>query len=170
MYCASNISCNDTILSVSLKIPLLTRRNSCICPPVPTNNPAWTQKVRTYVPASHWTQKIPNFRCGLYSINLLSYIVRIRNCRLTAEINGGRWNKAPRNVVSIVRYNNFESSRVLCNRNTPIYSFPALCCALTNRVARSKQTIKHPVTLGSNVPECPVRSTRNIRLIHETTS
>lgn len=29
---------------------------------------------------------------------------------------------------------------------------------------------KLPVVLGSNVPECPVLSTFNIRLIHATTS
>ena len=60
------------------------------------------------------------------------------------------------------------------NRTTPIYSFPADCWDLTRRVARSIQTIKHPDTLGSNVPEWPVFETGNalqkIRLIHATTS
>lgn len=32
------------------------------------------------------------------------------------------------------------------------------------------QTIKHPVTLGSKVPECPVFSTFRIFLIQATTS
>ena len=50
------------------------------------------------------------------------------------------------------------------------YSFPADCWDFTNLVARSIQTIKHPVTLGSNVPECPVLSTRRILLIQATTS
>lgn len=50
------------------------------------------------------------------------------------------------------------------------YSFPALCCALTRRVARSMHTIRLPVTLGSSVPLCPVFSTRIMRLIHATTS
>lgn len=30
--------------------------------------------------------------------------------------------------------------------------------------------MRHPVTFGSRVPECPVLSTRKMRLIHETTS
>lgn len=55
-------------------------------------------------------------------------------------------------------------------RTTPTYSFPADCWALTRRVARSTHTMRQPVTLGSSVPECPVFSTRRIRLIHETTS
>jgi len=33
-----------------------------------------------------------------------------------------------------------------------------------------RQTIKHPVTLGSKVPLCPVFSTLRIFLIHATTS
>ena len=53
---------------------------------------------------------------------------------------------------------------------TPTYSLPALCCALTSRVARSMQTIRQPVTLGSSVPEWPVLSERRIRLIQDTTS
>lgn len=32
------------------------------------------------------------------------------------------------------------------------------------------QTTRTPVTRGSKVPECPVFSTRKIRLIHATTS
>lgn len=47
---------------------------------------------------------------------------------------------------------------------------PALCCDLTRRVARSMQTMRHPVTLGSSVPLCPVFSTRRMRRIQATTS
>lgn len=47
---------------------------------------------------------------------------------------------------------------------------PAPCWDFTSRVARSMQTIKHPVTLGSRVPLCPVFSTRRIRLSQATTS
>lgn len=54
--------------------------------------------------------------------------------------------------------------------NTATYSLPAACCDLANLVALSIQTIKQPVTFGSNVPECPVFSTFNIRFIHATTS
>eukprot|EP00879_Flechtneria_rotunda_P027308 GHRR01029252.1.p1 GENE.GHRR01029252.1~~GHRR01029252.1.p1 ORF type:complete len:109 (-),score=8.92 GHRR01029252.1:742-1068(-) len=50
------------------------------------------------------------------------------------------------------------------------YSFPALCCAFTSRVALSTHTIRLPVTLGSSVPLCPVFSTLSIRLAHATTS
>lgn len=57
----------------------------------------------------------------------------------------------------------------LWKRASPTYSFPALCCAFTSRVARSMHTIRHPVTLGSRVPLCPVFSTRRMRLIHATT-
>ena len=45
-----------------------------------------------------------------------------------------------------------------------------LCCDLTSLVAFSTQTMRHPVTLGSSVPEWPVFSTRRIRLIQATTS
>jgi len=41
----------------------------------------------------------------------------------------------------------------LWNFTTPTYSLPADCWALTNLVALLMQTIKHPVTLGSRVPE-----------------
>lgn len=57
-----------------------------------------------------------------------------------------------------------------CRRQMHTYSFPALCCALTKRVARSTHTIRLPVTLGSKVPLWPVFSTRSMRLIHATTS
>lgn len=33
-----------------------------------------------------------------------------------------------------------------------VVTVPALCWDLTNRVARSKQTIRNPVTFGSSVP------------------
>lgn len=54
--------------------------------------------------------------------------------------------------------------------NTATYSFPADCCDLASLVALSMQTIKHPDTLGSNVPEWPVFSTFKIFFIHATTS
>lgn len=47
---------------------------------------------------------------------------------------------------------------------------PALCWDLTRRVALSMHTMRHPVTLGSRVPLCPVFSTRRMRRIHATTS
>lgn len=53
---------------------------------------------------------------------------------------------------------------------SPLFHIPALCCDFTKRVARSMQTIKQPVTLGSSVPLCPVFSTRSIRRIQATTS
>lgn len=40
-------------------LPDLLRRNSSICPPTPSRSPRCTHIVRTYVPASHFTQKIP---------------------------------------------------------------------------------------------------------------
>ena len=43
-----------------------------------------------------------------------------------------------------------------CKRTTPMYSLPADCCDLTNRVALSMHTMRHPVTFGSSVPEWPV--------------
>lgn len=39
--------------------PDLLRRSSSICPPTPSRRPRCTHIVRTYVPASHFTQKIP---------------------------------------------------------------------------------------------------------------
>lgn len=66
---------------------------------------------------------------------------------------------------------NFFSLSILSwRRRIQTYSLPAPCCDLTKRVARSIQTIKPPVTLGSRVPEWPVFSTRRIRLIQATTS
>jgi hypothetical protein len=47
---------------------------------------------------------------------------------------------------------------------------PAPCWDLTSRVARSMQTIRQPVTLGSRVPEWPVLSTRRMRRSQATTS
>lgn len=48
--------------------------------------------------------------------------------------------------------------------------FPAVCWDLTSLVALSTQTIRHPVTAGSKVPEWPVFSTFKIFLIQVTTS
>ena len=42
--------------------------------------------------------------------------------------------------------------------------------AKAHLVARSTQTIRFPVTLGSSVPLCPVFSTRKMRRIQATTS
>ena len=64
----------------------------------------------------------------------------------------------------------FPPSGAPCSLAMHTYSLPAPCWALTKRVARSMQTIRPPVTLGSSVPECPVFSTRNMRLSHATTS
>lgn len=95
-----------------------------------------------------------------------------RNSFLTADIAGGFWKMAPCKV-----HNAFSSSlRGLSPGigmfvlRTAIYSLPALCCDFTNRVALSRQTIRHPVTLGSSVPEWPVFSTFSILLTHATTS
>jgi len=41
---------------------------------------------------------------------------------------------------------------------------------LASLVALFKHTIKHPVTLGSSVPECPVFSISKIRFTQATTS
>lgn len=113
--------------------------------------------------------------------------MRIRNWRLTAEINGGRWKRAPVRVWR-ARGSAVGDGRASCRRRTQTYSLPgkqhrsriqrartsvylpAPCCDLTSRVARSIQTMRHPVTLGSNVPLCPVFSTRRIRRNHATTS
>lgn len=172
--------------SFSLIAPLRTRRSSCMCPPTPNNNPRWTHNVRMYVPASQLTQNTAKFLWLSNSRSLLSWIVRIRNCRFTAEMRGGRWNNAPVRV-SRARGRAFSDSRALCKRRTQTYSLPgedfsqevlglkentvpAPCWLLTNRVALSMQTIKQPVTFGSRVPLCPVFSTRRIRLIQATTS
>lgn len=97
-------------------------------------------------------------------------MVRIRSCRLTAEINGGRWKRAPVKVSRALANCASPPGSLSCSRITQTYSFPAPCCDLTSRVARSMQTIRHPVTLGSRVPLWPVFSTRNIRFTHATTS
>eukprot|EP01139_Manchomonas_bermudensis_P023439 Amastigsp_a841141_295.p3 type:complete len:111 gc:universal Amastigsp_a841141_295:660-328(-) len=96
-------------------------------------------------------------------------MVRTRRSRLTAEMSGGRWNSAPVRV-SMARASLISDSRASCRRMMHTYSLPADCWALTSRVARSTQTMRQPVTLGSRVPECPVLSTRRMRLIHATTS
>ena len=85
-------------------------------------------------------------------------MVRIRNCLLTAEISGGRWKSAPVNVSKARASWASPPGSLSCNRMTQTYSFPAPCCDLTKRVARSRHTIKQPVTLGSSVPLWPVFS------------
>ena len=95
-------------------------------------------------------------------------MVRMRSCRLTAEMSGGRWKSAPVSV-SMARAT-CTLSAVLCSLAMQTYSLPAPCCALTRRVARSMHTMRQPVTLGSSVPLWPVFSTRRMRLIHATTS
>ena len=70
-------------------------------------------------------------------------------------MSGGRWKSAPVSV-STAR-NSFPSfSMAACKRTTPMYSLPADCCDLTNRVALSMHTMRQPVTFGSSVPEWPV--------------
>lgn len=93
------------------------------------------------------------------SYNLLSWMVRIRSCLFTAEINGGLWNRAPVNVSNARANCASPPGNLSCRRMTHTYSLPAPCWDLTSRVARSIQTIKQPVTLGSRVPLCPVFST-----------
>ena len=97
-------------------------------------------------------------------------MVRMRSCRFTAEIKGGRWKRAPVRVSMARCTPAFPPSGAPCSLAMHTYSLPAPCWALTKRVARSMQTIRPPVTLGSSVPECPVFSTRNMRLSHATTS
>jgi len=58
----------------------------------------------------------------------------------------------------------------ITRRNRPVMYSPAPCWDFTNLVARSMQTIRHPVTFGSSVPLWPVLSTRRIRLSQATTS
>ena len=84
-------------------------------------------------------------------------------------MSGGRWNRAPVSV-SMARATFCWLSTAPCSRTMATYSFPADCCDLTSRVARSMHTMRHPVTLGSRVPEWPVFSTRKMRLIQATTS
>lgn len=102
--------------------------------------------------------------------------LRIRSCRLTAEIRGGRWNRAPVKVSRARATSASPPGTLPCSLATQTYSLPAPCWDLTRRVARSTQTIRHPVTLGclgqhnakrmeqtgkrtSKVPEWPVFST-----------
>ena len=73
-------------------------------------------------------------------------------------------------VKVLTCWTNFVSSTALCSLNMHTYSFPAPCCDFTSRVARSIHTIRHPVTLGSRVPLCPVFSTLNILFTQATTS
>src|SRR5438874_4893787 len=97
-------------------------------------------------------------------------MVRILSCLFTAEMSGGRWNKAPVKVSKALANCASPPGSLSCNRMTHTYSFPAPCCDFTRRVARSIHTMRQPVTLGSSVPLCPVFSTRSIRLTHATTS
>jgi hypothetical protein len=143
-----------------------------------------------YVPASHDTQNTARLRFSSNSSNFDSWMVRTRSCRLTADIRGGRWKRAPVSVCS-ARGRAAGLGRLECKRRTQTYSFPiepenhgqplatlnilttippALCWDFTSRVARSMQTIKQPVTFGSKVPLCPVFSTRSIRRSQATTS
>lgn len=46
--------------------------------------------MRTYVPASHDIQYTHRLRSSSYSMSLDLYIERMRSCRLTALISGGR--------------------------------------------------------------------------------
>lgn len=81
---------------------------------------------------------------------------------MTAEIRGGLWKSAP---VSVCRARGRAAgfSREEWSRSTQTYSFPerilncdylrimkrnipAPCCDFTKRVARSMQTMRHPVT------------------------
>ena len=96
-------------------------------------------------------------------------MVRMRSWRLTAEMSGGRWKSAPVSV-SMARTTLACDSAAPWKRTTATYSLPADCCDLTRRVARSTQTMRQPVTLGSSVPLWPVLSTRRMRLIQATTS
>jgi len=158
IHCASRTSCSVTMPSCSSMAPLLTLLNSCICAPTPNSNPKCTHNVRIYVPASQLTQNTPRCLSLSNSNSLLSCMVRIRSCRLTAEIRGGRWKRAPVKVSKALASCASPPGSLSCSRMTQTYSFPAPCCDLTRRVARSRQTIKHPVTLGSRVPLCPVFS------------
>ena len=94
----------------------------------------------------------------------------MRNWRLTAEIKGGLWNKAPVSVSNARLTVLAPPSTAEWSLHTQTYSLPAPCCALTNLVARSIQTMREPVTFGSSVPLCPVFSTRKIRFNQATTS
>jgi hypothetical protein len=119
-----------------------------------------------YVPASQLTQKTPRCLSLSNSYSLLSWIVRIRSCLLTAEIRGGRWKSAPVKVSRARASCASPPGSLSCNRMTQTYSFPAPCCDFTSLVARSMQTIRQPVTLGSSVPLCPVFSTLQKISIH----
>ena len=111
-----------------------------------------------YVPASQLTQKTARCLSLSNSYNLLSWIVRIRSCLLTADINGGRWKSAPVRVSKARANCASPPGSLSCRRITQTYSFPAPCWDFTRRVARSRQTMRQPVTLGSRVPLCPVFS------------
>jgi len=76
------------------------------------------------------------------------------NSLLTDEIRGGLWKQDPVSLFN-ASSTSLISSTGLWNLITPTYSFPADCCDFTSLVALLIQTIRHPVTLGSSVPECP---------------
>lgn len=84
-------------------------------------------------------------------------------------MTGGFWKHGPVSFDNALS-KTFSLSRVSCSLTTQTYSFPADCWDLTRRVARSMQTIRQPVTLGSKVPEWPVFSTLRIFFIQATTS
>lgn len=78
------------------------------------------------------------------------------------------WKSAPV-IFSSADKSAFSDSIAACRRTMATYSLPAFCCDLTRRVARSTQTMRQPVTLGSSVPLWPVFSTFRMRRIHATT-
>ena len=69
---------------------------------------------------------------------------------------GGLWKQVPVSFL-IQLSNSVRFSTGLWNLTIPTYSLPADCWALTNLVALLIQTIKQPVTLGSRVPEWPIK-------------
>ncbi len=97
-------------------------------------------------------------------------MVRIRSCRLTAAISGGRWKRAPVSCWTHRWTAAVPPDGLECKRKMPTYSLPAFCWLFARRVVRSMQTMRQPETLGSSVPLWPVLSTRRIRLTHDTTS
>jgi hypothetical protein len=109
--------------SLSDNAPLRTRLSSCMWPPTPSRRPRCTQSVRMYVPASQETQNTARLRFSSNSNSLDSWIVRIRSCRFTAEMSGGRWKRAPVRV-SRARGRAVGLESAECKRNTQTYSLP----------------------------------------------
>lgn len=65
-------------------------------------------------------------------------------------MSGGRWNRAPVRVSNA--RDNCASDLILSwRRRTQTYSFPAPCWDFTRRVARSRQTIRHPYIITSKL-------------------